>query len=175
MLLLRTDGACLNNGQANPKAGWAFVHHAGTGTHEPDGVAQGRLESKGPYGDPAIQSSNRAELRAVIAALRFRNWEGENFHTVVIATDSEYVVKGSTAWVKNWVQNGWMTSGRAPVKNTDLWEMLLGEVERWKDAGMEIQFWKIPREWNGVADAAAKTAAEGHDVDEWREMIGMAS
>ncbi|KAK8058998.1 RNase H domain-containing protein [Apiospora phragmitis] len=174
MLLLLTDGACLNNGLANPKAGWAFVHHAGTGTDDPDGVAQGRLEAKGPFGDDAIQSSNRAELRAVIAALRFRHWVGENFHTVVIATDSEYVVEGSTVWAKNWVQNGWRTRARAPVKNSDLWEMLLGEVERWKEEGMDIQLWRIPREWNGVADAAAKKAAEGHDVDKWTEMIGMA-
>ncbi|KAK7946833.1 uncharacterized protein PG986_011154 [Apiospora aurea] len=174
MLLLLTDGACLNNGQANPKAGWAFVHQAGTGPDDPPGVAEGRLESKGPFGDDAIQSSNRAELRAVIAALRFRHWAGENFHTAVIATDSVYVVEGSTVWARNWIRNGWMTRGRAPVKNSDLWEMLLGEVERWKDAGMDIQFWRIPREWNTVADAAAKAAAENHDVDEWRDIIGMA-
>ncbi|KAK8071167.1 hypothetical protein PG997_011370 [Apiospora hydei] len=173
-LLLLTDGACLYNGQANPRAGWAFVHHAGTGPNDPPGIAEGRLESKGPFGDDAIQTSNRAELRAVIAALRFRHWAGENFHTAVIATDSEYVVEGSTVWAKTWVRNGWKTSGRAPVKNSDLWEMLLGEVERWKDAGMDIQFWRIPREWNGVADAAAKKAAEGRDVDEWAELIGMA-
>ncbi|KAK8073594.1 ribonuclease H-like protein [Apiospora phragmitis] len=154
---------CLNNGQANPKAGWAFVHNAGTGINL-DGVASARLEAKGPFGDDAIQSSNRAELRAVIAALRFRHWVGENFHTVVIATDSEYVVEGSTVLAKNWIQNGWRTSGRAPVKNSDLWELLLGEVERWKELGMTIQFWRIPREWNGVADAAAKKATEGPDV-----------
>ncbi|KAK8024325.1 ribonuclease H-like domain-containing protein [Apiospora rasikravindrae] len=174
MLLLFTDGACLNNGQANPKAGWAFVHHAGTGPSDPPGVAEGRLESQGPFGDDAIQSSNRAELRAVIAALRFRHWAGENFHTAVIATDSEYVVEGSTAWARTWIRNGWLTSSRQPVKNKDLWEMLLGEVERWKEAGMDIQFWRIPREWNTVADAAAKKAAEGRDVDKWAELIGMA-
>jgi ribonuclease HI len=31
-----------------------------------------RLENEGPFGDPSPQTSNRAELRAVIAALRFR-------------------------------------------------------------------------------------------------------
>ncbi|KAK8072908.1 RNase H domain-containing protein [Apiospora saccharicola] len=174
MLLLFTDGACLNNGQANPKAGWAFVHHAGTGPNDPANVAKGRLEAKGPFGDDSNQTSNRAELRAVIAALRFRHWSGENFHTVVIATDSEYVVEGSTVWVKNWVKNEWKSKSRAPVKNRDLWEMLLGEVERWKEHRLDIQFWRISRKWNVVADAAAKKAAEGPDVDKWMEMIGMA-
>ncbi|KAK7974012.1 RNase H domain protein [Apiospora arundinis] len=170
MLLLLTDGACLNNGQANPKAGWAFVHQPGLVAGDPDVVAQGRLEGKGPFGDDTIQSSNRAELRAVIAALRFHDWVGEHYNMVVIATDSEYVVEGSTVWAKNWVRNGWMTKGRAPVKNSDLWEMLLGEVERWEEKGLAIQFWRIPREWNGVADAAAKKAAEGYVVDEWTEI-----
>ncbi|KAK7914006.1 ribonuclease H-like domain-containing protein [Apiospora marii] len=174
MLLLQTDGACLNNGQANPKAGWAFVHHAGTGPDDPANVTKGRLEAKGPYGDDAIQTSNRAELRAVIAALRFRHWVGENFHTVVVATDSEYVVEGSTVWAKTWVQNKWKATSGGPVKNRDLWEMLLGEVERWEEQNLDIQFWRIPREWNLLADAAAKKAAEGPDVDEWMEMIGMA-
>ncbi|KAJ2966864.1 hypothetical protein NUW58_g10568 [Xylaria curta] len=136
--------------------------------------ASARLEQKGPFGDPSVQSSNRAELRAVIAALRLRHWTGEGFNTMVIATDSEYVTSGSTEWSKNWIRNGWRTAGRADVKNKDLWEMLLGEVERWHDEGLSIQFWRIPRDWNKVADAAAKKAAEEDEVPEkWIEVIGV--
>jgi len=171
-VLIRTDGACLNNGQPNPKAGWAFWHG-----FNPSGkllVASGRLEKKGPFGDDSLQTSNRAELRAVIAALRFRYWPGEGFHAFVIATDSEYVVEGSTKWAKTWVENGWTTRGGADVKNRDLWEVLLGEIERYKDEGMTVEFWRIPREWNTVADAAAKDAAAEVDVpNEWREVIGI--
>ncbi|AEO53788.1 hypothetical protein MYCTH_2295591 [Thermothelomyces thermophilus ATCC 42464] len=170
-VLIRTDGACLDNGQQNPKAGWAFWHGFG-----PSGkrlVASGRLEKKGPFGDDSIQSSNRAELRAVIAALRFRYWPGEGFHTLVVATDSEYVVEGSTKWAKTWVKNGWVKRGGAGVKNRDLWEALLGEIERYRDEGMAVQFWRIPREWNIVADAAAKeAAAEEEAPNEWTEVIG---
>ena len=94
----------MNNGQANPKAGWDFWHGLG-----PSGntlVVSGRLEKKGPFGDNSIQTSNRAELRAVIAALQFRYWPGEGFYTFVVATDSEYVVEGSTKWAKTWAKNG---------------------------------------------------------------------
>ena len=61
----------------DPKAGWAFVH--GPGTDGKPLISSGRLESKGPFGEDNIPSSNRAELRAVIAALRFRHWVGEGY------------------------------------------------------------------------------------------------
>lgn len=130
-----------------------------------------RLESKGPFGDPGAQSSNRAELRAVIAALRFRNWASEAYKTLVIATDSEYVSIGATAWARTWVRNDWRKSRNEPVKNKDLWEMLLGEVEKWHAGGLLIQFWRIPREWNTVADAAAKNAAEQPVEAAWKDVV----
>lgn len=172
-----TDGACLNNGQANPKAGWAFFH--GLNIEGQPLVASGRLEKQGPWGDDGIQSSNRAELRAVIAALRFRFWPGEGFSTVVIATDSEYVVEGSTKWAKTWVQNNWKRKGRngnddVNVKNKDLWEMLLGEFEKSQRQGLAIQFWKIPREWNTLADEGAKNAAAAEEMSvAWQDCFGL--
>ncbi|KAF2439067.1 ribonuclease H-like protein [Karstenula rhodostoma CBS 690.94] len=181
-ILIYTDGACLNNGLPNPRAGWAFVH--GPGTHDQDLahglgtngqplIASGRLERKGPFGADSIQSSNRAELRAVIAALRFRHWVGEGFSSVVFATDSEYVVEGCTNWAKSWIKRGWRTSAGQDVKNKDLWEMLLGESERWKDKGLSLEFWCIPREWNEVADAAAKIAATHDEVDQFMDVMGL--
>ncbi|KAI3398059.1 hypothetical protein diail_9923 [Diaporthe ilicicola] len=176
-VLLMTDGACLNNGQSNPRAGWAF-YQGERMTGEPS-IITGRLENRGPWGDKAGQTSNRAELRAVLAALRFRVWPGEGFKTVVFATDSTYVVDGATQWAKNWVNNGWKTkgakgSGGADVKNKDLWQALLGECERAHSNGMAIQFWHIPREWNTLADAGAKKGAEEDAPDQWTDIEGMA-
>ncbi|KAK1752201.1 ribonuclease H1 [Echria macrotheca] len=170
-VLIHTDGACLGNGQANPRAGWAFWH-ASSSTGDPL-TADGRLERKGPFGDDSLQTNNRAELRAVIAALRYRNWPGEGIRTLVIATDSAYVVEGATTWARGWIQNGWMTQA-GPVLNRDLWETLLGEVERFFVRGMTIKFWRIPRAWNAVADAAAKAAAQRDDdaLEEWADKFG---
>ncbi|KAJ4403729.1 hypothetical protein N0V82_010612 [Gnomoniopsis sp. IMI 355080] len=167
--LIYTDGACLNNGQPNPRAGWAFVF-------SPSSLASGRLENQGPFGGPSQpQTSNRAELRAVIAALRFRHWTAEGFQSVVIATDSEYVVNGATTWARGWVKNGWRTAAGAAVKNRDLWEMLLGEVERWDEEGLEVVFWRIGRQLNEVADAAAKKAAEEKaDEERFMDLMGAA-
>lgn len=166
--LVFTDGACLNNGQLNPKAGWAFVYGPGLIYEPTPQIISDRLENRGPFGDNSIQSSNRAELRAVIAALRFRHWPIEGFNTMTIATDSEYVVQGSTKWAKAWSRYGWKTRGGTDVKNKDLWEMLLAEVERLYYYGLSVNFWRIPREWNQTADVAAKKAAsENRLYYEW--------
>lgn len=122
-----------------------------------------------------MQSSNRAELRAIIAALTLRHWPGEGFQTVVIATDSEYVVDGATKWVKTWTQNGWKTAKKEPVKNKDLWEKLLGLCEKARANGLAVQFWAIPREWNTLVDAEAKkAAAEAEAPASWEEVHGLA-
>ena len=55
-------------------------------------------------------------------------------------------VEGSTQWAKRWMERGWKTSGGADVKNKDLWEVLLGDVERLNDIGAAVRFWRIPRE-----------------------------
>ncbi|KAK4211751.1 RNase H domain protein [Rhypophila decipiens] len=161
--LIYTDGACLDNGRANAKAAWGFWH--GEGPNGQRLTAEDRLEKKGPYGDDGAQTSNRAELRAVIAALGFRYWPGEGFHKLVFATDSEYVVEGATEWARTWIRENWTRPvgpggyDRTEVKNRDLWEALLGQIERFKVRGMDVEFWRIPREWNTVADTAAKEAA----------------
>ena len=166
-VLFYADGACRNNGHADPKAGWAFVLN-------PNRSISGCLEQRGPFGDPGAQTNNRAELRDVLAALRLRHWVGEGLKTIVFATDSEYVAEGATMWARNWVRNGWRTNSGAEVKNKDLWEMLLGEAERWNDMGLRIQFWRIPRELNSVADQAAKQASEqDENLSEYCEIAGV--
>lgn len=92
---------------------------------------------------------------------------------MTIATDSEYVVEGSTKWARTWLRNDWKTSAGSDVKNKDLWQMLLGEVERWAEEEFSIQFWQIPRDWNQVADAAAKKAALKDEVSGWMDMFGL--
>ncbi len=66
-MLLFTDGSCLANGAADARAGWAFISKRG-------GIVSGVLEQKGPDHEFHTATNNRAELRAVIAALEFRAW-----------------------------------------------------------------------------------------------------
>ncbi|KAF4993686.1 hypothetical protein FDECE_13343 [Fusarium decemcellulare] len=159
-VLVYADGACIDNGRPEPRAGWAIVcGRPGRGQEDSQCIVSGRLEEKGPFGHDSVATSNRAELRAAIAVLRLSNWQAEGIDSIVIATDSSYVVDGATDWVKGWVRHGWKTRNNGKVKNKDLWELLLGEAERWEHQGLRVSLWKIPRELNGDADAAAKQVA----------------
>ncbi|KAF3017079.1 hypothetical protein E8E14_006906 [Neopestalotiopsis sp. 37M] len=134
-----------------------------------EGLLSGRLENEGPFGGRSAQTSNRAELRAVIAALRCEDWFRKGYHAIVLATDSGYVVEGATKHAKKWIRYGWTTREGTDVKNKDLWEMLLGDVERLDRQGTKVHFWRIPREWNEDADAAAKSAASLEAPAKWKD------
>ncbi|KAF9875572.1 putative RNase H domain-containing protein [Colletotrichum karsti] len=157
-LLIYTDGACFDNGGVNARAGCSFVFKPAKSREETGRIAF-RLEDRGPDGNVYKHTSNRAELRAAIAALRFRHWPGEGFRSIVIATDSTYVANGATVWVRAWMRKGWRLKSGEPVKSRDLWEALLLGIERLHEHGMAVRFWKIPRKWNQDADRAAKGAA----------------
>ncbi|KAJ1324685.1 ribonuclease HI [Microdochium nivale] len=162
--LVFVDGACADNGQQNPSGGWAVVNNPSfctslAGHSSQASVISARLEDTGPFGASSIATSNRAELRASIAALRECNWVGEGFRSLVIATDSSYVVDGATRWSKTWLANGWKLQSGETVKNQDLWDLLLGQIEAAKESGLAVEFWKIARELNTEADQAAKAAS----------------
>ncbi|HVO37783.1 MAG TPA: ribonuclease HI [Spirochaetia bacterium] len=104
-----TDGGC----QGNPGPGaWAFV------LRSPSGI----VERSGYEGQT---TNNRMELVAVQEALRELTAHPEwREHAVNLSTDSQYVQKGITEWIKAWERNGWRTSAKKPVKNVDLWSSL---------------------------------------------------
>ncbi|KAK5788949.1 hypothetical protein VI817_009907 [Penicillium citrinum] len=164
-LLILTDGSCSNNGIPDARGGCSFIYGPQLESDGNYARKHFRLENKGPFGEPYPQTSNRAELRAVIAALRYRNWARENFNSIVVATDSEYVSDGVTKWIRRWLHNGWRTRS-GPVENIDLWQCLLGDVERLWDSAIQVLFWRIPRNLNQDADGLARTAThlpEQHD------------
>jgi ribonuclease HI len=66
-------------------------------------------------------TNNRMELTAVIEALR----QLTRPCSITVTTDSQYVVKGMTAWIAGWQRNGWRNSKKESVLNRDLWEALL--------------------------------------------------
>jgi ribonuclease HI len=99
-----TDGAC--RGNPGP-GGWAALLSSGEREKELSGAE-------------ALTTNNRMELTAVIRALEALKRPSE----VRIYTDSEYVRRGITEWVRSWKTRGWKTADRKPVKNQDLWERL---------------------------------------------------
>ena len=67
-----------------------------------------------------MTTNNRFELTAVIEALSALKEPCE----VILHTDSQYVMKGITEWIRGWKAKGWKTASKEPVKNVDLWKRL---------------------------------------------------
>lgn len=134
-LIAYADGAC----SGNPGVG-------GWGVYIP---AQG-IELKG--GDK-YSTSNKMELTAAIKALE------NSVGAIEIRSDSQYVVKGMTSWIKGWVKNGWKTADRGEVKNAELWKKLLELV-----SGREVH-WVWVKGHNGDPgnEKADQLAVEGRN------------
>ena len=98
------DGAC----RGNPGPG-------GWGALLRNGKNEKRL-----YGFAPATTNNRMELSGAIEALRALNKPC----SVVLWTDSQYVMKGMTEWITGWKRKGWKTADNKPVKNADLWQRL---------------------------------------------------
>lgn len=93
-------------------------------------------------GDFALHTTNnRMELTATIEALKKLKGKA----TVVIKTDSKYVINGITKWVFGWEKNGWQTSQKADVLNKDLWQELVAVSRK-----HEVE-WEHVRGHEGVA------------------------
>lgn len=101
-------------------------------------------------------TNNRMELFAVIMSFKYINKQEET----IIYTDSSYVQKGITDWIKKWIKNDWKTSNKKDVKNKDLWIKLHERLE--KHDNVKIQWIKGHNsdKWNDIADELAKKGTE---------------
>jgi ribonuclease HI len=108
-LKIYTDGAC--RGNPGP-GGWGFsVWKDGKEISNSFGCGIGN------------QTNNRMELMAIVEALKCV-CTGD----IEIITDSKYVVKGITEWMPGWIKRNWKTADKKPVKNMDLWQQLIVEL-----------------------------------------------
>ncbi|KAF1939827.1 ribonuclease H-like protein [Clathrospora elynae] len=166
--IIFTDGACTNNGRPEAKAGVGVAYGN-------DAASQLSISITDLADDFPVRSNQRAELYAAIVGLEFLAEADEiNSHEQtgkpkdqaeawIIATDSEYVVKGMTEWLPKWRRNNWCTSkGTKPV-NLDLFLALDVLMTKHEARNFKVGFWRIPREHNELADRLAKAAAvNGH-------------
>ena len=104
-----TDGAC--SGNPGP-GGWGALIRFGKYKKELSG---GEQET----------TNNRMELTAAIKALETLKRPCQ----IEFYTDSEYLRKGITEWIRNWKHRGWKTAAKKPVKNQDLWRKLDSAIQ----------------------------------------------
>ena len=112
-----TDGACSNNQSNENKGGYGAIL-----------FKQGEqpLTLNGGFRNT---TNNRMELKAAIEALK----RIHSSSPVTVYSDSQYVVKGITEWIPNWIAKGKIE------KNGDLWRELYKIVMTFQD----IQFMHV--------------------------------
>ncbi len=135
-----TDGSCLGN--PGP-GGWAFIIKYRNGN------------IKEFSGSEKYTTNNKMELTAAIKAIKYFKKK----IIINIYTDSKYLKDGITIWIKKWKLNGWKTSNKKNVKNSDLWKLL---EEKIQDHEIHWMWVKGHDEniFNEKADMLAKKAIE---------------
>lgn len=111
-VIIYTDGAC--SGNPGPGGWGALLHHNG--------------KEKVISGAEHDSTNNRMEMRAIIEALKSLK---KACH-VSIHSDSALIINAFTKrWVEGWIHRGWKKADKKPVENRDLWEELIGAMQRY--------------------------------------------
>lgn len=95
-LYVYTDGSCINNGQANARAGIGIYF----GPDDPRNVSK-RVQGK--------QTNNTAELTAILNVFQIVKKEIESGMNVCIVSDSTYAIRCATTYGKKQEKEGWVT------------------------------------------------------------------
>lgn len=129
-----TDGACIGN--PGP-GGWAWA------------VPGGAYAS----GAAPATTNQRMELTAALQAIRAI--EGP----VVVVSDSKYLVDCFLqGWYIGWERRDWVTAGKKPVANQDLWRPLVAEFHR-RSGGIRFE-WVKGHHINAMNDIVDRLATE---------------
>ena len=114
-VLVHADESCLGNDSSKPSPGGnAALIEAPAG----DSVARWDFYEYSPQ-----TTNNKMALAGAIAALEWirRQWQHAR---VVYVSDSQYLTKGMTEWVKGWEARGWKRKG-GTLENQELWQKLV--------------------------------------------------
>ena len=146
---LYTDGACSGNPGVGGY-GTILVYIDSNGIKHEKEFSQGYRQT----------TNNQMELMAVIVGLEALNKPCD----VTVYSDSKYVVDAfNNNWIDNWINKGWRTSGKSPVKNVELWKRLLKAKEN-----HTVEFIWVKghagHEYNERCDTLAVTAGKRDDL-----------
>lgn len=149
ILQIHTDGACSGNQEKTNTGGWGAILQYGN--HE-----------KELFGGEENTTNNRMEMTALLMALKTIKKSNQE---IEVYSDSSYLMECfRKKWYKKWIANGWLTSGKKPVENQDIWKELLPFLDKHQikfcrvkghlnlkhpAVNKEAHFAKF-KEWNGI-------------------------
>jgi ribonuclease HI len=113
--IVHLDESCLGNGREgeNP-GGYGGLIEART---------RSGIQRRDFYGSVSGTTNNRMALIGATAALELLGAKGVRM-SVLMVSDSEYLVKGMRLWVPNWESRGWKRTA-GPIENLPLWQSLV--------------------------------------------------
>ena len=136
-----TDGACSGNPGVG---GWGAILRYGKTEKEMSGGAD-------------LTTNNQMEMLAVIKALKILKEPCD----ITLTTDSQYVVRGMTEWLKDWVMRDWKTASKKSVANQELWQELKSLSDKHKISWKWVKGHAGHPE-NERCDALARSYIEKH-------------
>jgi ribonuclease HI len=142
-----TDGACINNGKPNARAGWGAI------LTNPQGDV---LEIAGPVPETQPQTNSRAELLALVEALERCTKPA----SITLYTDSQYIANACNGWLADWKARGWRKGDKKPPEHLDLWQRL-DQLMQEKDVSVQWLRGHSGNAGNERADALATLGANG--------------
>jgi ribonuclease HI len=113
--VLHLDESCLGNGREgeNPGGGAGLIEIRSGG---------GRLQRRDFYLSEPATTNNRMALKGASAALEILAGKGARL-SVLMVSDSQYLVRGMREWVPGWRNRQWTRKG-GPIENLELWKRL---------------------------------------------------
>lgn len=113
--VLHLDESCLGNGREgdNPGGTAALIECRAGGT----------VQRRDYYEASPATTNNRMALVGAAAALRILASRGARL-SVLMVSDSQYLVKGMREWVPGWMARDWRRK-TGPIENVELWQALV--------------------------------------------------
>ncbi len=113
--ILHLDESCLGNGREgeNPGGGGGLIEIRGR---------SGKIERRDFFLHEPATTNNRMALKGATLALDLLARKGARVASLM-ASDSQYLVKGMREWVPGWKARGWTRKG-GPIENLKLWKEL---------------------------------------------------
>ncbi len=111
-------------------------------------------------------TNNRMELMGAIEALRKIDLlnHSNSEYSIILNSDSQYVIKGMTEWIDGWIKKDWKNSQKKAVLNRDLWEELI-KVSENKNIKWNYVAGHSSIPGNERCDIIATQFADGENVD----------
>ena len=148
------DGGCRGNQKEINTGGWGVYLKLGDKTHRMKGSKRNT-------------TNNEMELTAVVEALKFL---GNKRRKTIVIVDSNYVYSGITNWIYGWIERGWKTKSKSPVKNMKLWKELLSLKLQFENINFELCKGHSEIEGNEIADQLANKAMD--DLENFEKETG---